>query len=253
VLLAVSVNLSHRDPDRALYRGKMLQYVEHDLLEAVRRSGAFPVMLPTSADPQLLADAVGLCAGLVLSGGADVAPEGYGERPLRPEWSGDPARDAYEVAAVRAFLAAERPVLGVCRGAQLLNVALGGSLYQDLATQLPGALVHRDWAPYDANEHEVEVLPGSWVSACYGGATRLLVNSVHHQAVKEAAGSLRITARAADGVVEAVEHVGAGTFAVGVQWHPEWSSTPGPSGRARAPGDALFAAFAARCRGAGAA
>jgi putative glutamine amidotransferase len=102
--------------------------------------------------------------GLVMHGGADVWPGSYGEKPLRPEWHGDRVRDEYEIGLVKAFSAAGKPVFGICRGVQLINVAHGGTLYQDIGTQKNGALVHRDAAAYDLNFHQVDILPGTRLS-----------------------------------------------------------------------------------------
>src|SRR5439155_21461557 len=123
--------------------------------------------------------------GLVLMGGSDVCPESYGETALRPEWNGDRLRDDYEIALLRAFMAEHKPVLGVCRGAQIINVAMGGTLYQDLATQLPGALNHRNWAIYEQNCHATSIVAGSGLARLYPGVTLTKTNSIHHQAVKK--------------------------------------------------------------------
>jgi putative glutamine amidotransferase len=245
--IGVSCNLLPGDPERSLYRGKALQYVEAKLARAVHRAGAVPVVIPDLDDPEAAPALLDGLDGLLLSGGADVAPGNYGQAPLRPEWAGDPQRDAYERALVDVALARAVPVLGVCRGLQLLNVALGGSLWQDLGTQLDGALVHRDWHRYDELEHPVRIAAGSWIAGVHGAGEHL-VNSVHHQAIRALAPALRASAWAPDGVVEAVEHVDPARFAAAVQWHPEWldGSAGAPE---RLPGAPVFAAFVARCSG----
>jgi putative glutamine amidotransferase len=165
-----------------------------------------------------------------------MSPRHYGEEPLRPEWEGDPARDVYEIELVRLCLAANKPLLGVCRGAQVLNVALGGTLYQDIETLHPGARVHRNWEIYDEHAHEISFERGSLLERWYlgkvpDGSPR--VNSVHHQGLKTLGRDLVIEARSLpDGVVEAVRYEapdGGGAFAYGVQWHPEFirPGTPG--------------------------
>ncbi len=168
---------------------------------------------------------------LVLQGGADMSPVHYGEEPLRPEWAGDHARDLYELELVRLCLAAGKPILGCCRGAQVLNVALGGSLWQDIETMHPERRVHRNWEVYDKHLHDVEIAPGSWLARCYGlGADggHACINSVHHQGVKTLGRDLVVEAKAPhDGVIEAIRYEGADAagrpaFALGVQWHPEF-------------------------------
>src|SRR5688500_12965515 len=236
VVLGLSCGIMPPDPTRPLFKGKPLHYGEGSLSEAVARAGASPVLLPALRDPAQLAGLVDLCDGLVLSGGTDVSPGTYGEAALDPAWAGDPERDAYERALISAALAARKPILGVCRGAQIVNAALGGRLYQDISTQLGGALRHRDWDRYDANGHAVTLADGSWLAGIYG-AGDMLVNSVHHQAVREVAPGLRRVAVAPDGVTEAVERVDDEQFIVGVQWHPEWQSAAGDP--TRAPGDPL--------------
>jgi putative glutamine amidotransferase len=159
--------------------------------------------------------------GLVLHGGADVWPGSYGEEPVRPEWSGDRIRDAYEIALVRAFEAAGKPVFGICRGLQLINVAHGGTLYQDIATQKPQALVHRDAAAYDLNFHHVEIVPGSRLEQLLG-ERRHKINSVHHQGIKDLAPGFAVEAISPDDqVIEAIRHQGRAWVAA-VQWHPEF-------------------------------
>ena len=162
--------------------------------------------------------------GLVLHGGADVAPTSYGEEPLRPEWSGDELRDRYEIALVEAAARRRLPLLAICRGQQLLNVALGGTLYQDIETQVDGALRHRCAERYESNDHRVEIAPDSHLSEIYGGIREATINSVHHQAVREPADQLTVEATSPeDGVIEAVRATGeSGWYAAGVQWHPEF-------------------------------
>ena len=137
--VGVSASFFHADPERAIFRGKTLVYAETSLLRWIMDGGASAWMIPppvTGFSAEMLVEDLD---GLVLQGGSDVCPRTYGEEPLRPEWNGDAVRDAYEIALVRAFRAAGKPVLGVCRGMQVLNVALGGSLFQDIQTQVSGA------------------------------------------------------------------------------------------------------------------
>jgi putative glutamine amidotransferase len=141
---------------------------------------------------------------------------------MQEAWSGDRVRDDYEIALTRAFVAAGKPVLGICRGLQLLNVAFGGTLYQDIGTQLPGALVHREKQLYDRNLHEIEFVPGTRLAGLYCDVAARKVNSVHHQGIRELAPDFTVEARSpTDGIIEAFRWRGP-SYVAGVQWHPEF-------------------------------
>ncbi len=159
--------------------------------------------------------------GLLLSGGDDINPDTYGEES--EPWMGqvDAERDASELGLARMWLASERPLLAICRGNQVLNVALGGTLYQDIATYIPNALDHSyvPARPMENLVHSVTLDPHSRLAEILGG-TRIEVNSAHHQAVKALGDRLTVVARADDDVVEALELQGH-PFCIGVQWHPE--------------------------------
>jgi len=159
--------------------------------------------------------------GLVLQGGADISPTTYGEEPLQPEWAGDRVRDDYEIELFSEFVEAGKPVLGVCRGIQLINVALGGTLVQDLPSQVGTQVAHRDRGIYEANVHEIRFEPGSGLARLYPDTTLARVNSLHHQAVRKLGRDLVVEARSlTDDVIEAVRWRGRG-YVFGVQWHPE--------------------------------
>lgn len=212
----------HADPDRPIFTGKTLLYVEQSMVHWIARGGALVYPVPTAPDGGPGPDAwVQDLHGLVLHGGSDVAPVSYGEEPERPEWTGDAPRDRYEIDLARRFLDAGKPVLGICRGIQVLNVALGGTLYQDLVAQGATERVHRDPVAYDRNEHELEVAAGTALAGLVG-AGRHRVNSVHHQGLKRLAPGLVVEAVSADDeVVEAVR-LEDGPWCMGVQWHPEF-------------------------------
>lgn len=219
--IGVSACIFHADKSRPVFNGKALYYVERSMSDWVGSQGALAYLVPPPA-PGIAADLAADLDAIVLAGGVDVCPRSYGEEAERPEWAGDPVRDAYEIALVHAMMAAKKPVLGVCRGHQLLNVALGGSLYQDIATHVPGARSHRDAAIYDDNAHELELQPGTWLAELYPERTRWTINTVHHQAVKRLGKNVRAVAHAIeDGVVEAIT-VDIDSYARGVQWHPEF-------------------------------
>lgn len=194
---------------------------------AVEAAGGIPVVLPVLA-PEKAGEVLAHLQGLLLSGGVDVDPSHYGEDPLPGLGRVTPERDAFELALAREALALGVPVLGVCRGVQVLNVAAGGTLYQDLGSQMGNVLKHRQEAPRWHESHSVRLDPGSRLAAILG-VPEVRVNSFHHQAVREVAGGLRAVAWAPDGVIEAVEATGTDhRFALGVQWHPEemWRRHP---------------------------
>lgn len=221
--IGMSASFFHADPQRALFKGKTLLFLEQELLHWVMSQGAYVFMIPSVGEKTVsLSDLAEDLDGLVLQGGVDVSPRSYGEEAMRPEWQGDYIRDCYEIGLIHAFKTIKKPVLGVCRGVQVINVAQGGTLYQDIQTQVPGAVVHRDWQIYDQNFHEIEIDAGTGLSRLYGALTKAKVNTVHHQAVKDLGKELVVEARSAkDGVIEAVRYTGE-SYMFGVQWHPEW-------------------------------
>jgi putative glutamine amidotransferase len=234
--IGVSACFFHADPQRNLFKGKTLLYAEESMLAWLMSAGVMPVLVPRAAGLLATGDFLEELDGLVLQGGSDMSPLHYGEDPVRPEWAGDTVRDVYEMDLVRSCLERRLPLLGVCRGAQVLNVALGGSLFQDIETIHPERRVHRNWEVYDQHEHELAIEPGSWLATRYGGAipAGIRVNSVHHQGLRNLGRGLVIEARSVpDGVIEAVRYAPAGDatppFAYGVQWHPEFMK-PGIKG-----------------------
>lgn len=213
----------HADPDRTLYKNKTLLYVDEAITRWIQTVGAYPFLLPTP-EANLSIDAiVAGMDGLLLQGGPDVSPESYGEEPMRKEWSGDDARDRYEFKLVHACLERSKPILGVCRGIQSLNVALGGTLFQDITTQNEDALTHRNWDVYEENYHDIEFVSGSNLQSIYNGTLSARVNSIHHQAIKEPASGLEVEAHSKpDGIIEAVRLTSTECYARAIQWHPEW-------------------------------
>jgi putative glutamine amidotransferase len=233
VRIGISSCFFHPDDSRPIFKGKTLLYVEQSMVRWVQRGGALVYPVPTIGDDsgvdatglahRLLDDYVADLDGLLLHGGSDVCPRTYGEEPRRPEWDGDEVRDRYELALIDAFARAGKPILGICRGAQILNVAHGGTLLQDITEQRPDAGEHRSQERYDRNLHEVDLVAGGGLAALWPGVATALVNSIHHQAIDEVGTGLAVEARSRpDGIVEAVRLTDAGRWAVGVQWHPEF-------------------------------
>lgn len=188
-------------------------------IAALELAGVAAVLVtPAHTEPAVVA-LLAAVDGLVLSGGEDIDPVHYGERPRVPLDDVNPARDAMELVALRHALARGIPVLGICRGHQLLNVALGGTLIQDIPTDFPDALGHSQDGGWDRRSHDVFVEPDSLLYRIAGERT-LRINSFHHQAIRDAAPDLRVVGRAEDGLIEAVESK-THPWLLGVQWHPE--------------------------------
>ena len=231
--IGVSARIFHPEPGSTGLRSKNLQYLEESIAQWVMSRDVLVFMIPTVNTSGLLHPSnitlrhyARHLDGLVLQGGADVSPQTYSEAPTRPEWSGDRARDLYELELLHEFVDAGKPVLGICRGCQLINVAFGGSLYQDVETNVPNALphVHSD---YDAHRHAVVFPPGSTLGKMFPRAQRPIVNSIHHQAVKDLGRDITVEAMSdPDGIVEAIRYQRA-DFVMGLQWHPEFHRAGG--------------------------
>ena len=190
-------------------------------MEGVMNAGGVPVMLPLTDRPEDIERIIDMCDGFIFTGGQDVTPSEYGEEILPVCGECCPERDRMERALLTAALRADKAVLGICRGIQLINAVLGGTLYQDIPTQRPSGVIHHQERPYDAPSHEVSMVPGSPIARLLG-SDRTAVNSCHHQGVKTLADGLRVMATAPDGLVEAV-YMPEKSFVWAVQWHPEFS------------------------------
>ena len=207
--------------------GTRRTFLNEPYIVAIQESGGIPlVVTPAHGGPALRA-LFDLFDGLVLTGGEDVAPERYGEEILHPNVECVPERDALEFQLLEWALADDLPVLAICRGVQVLNVGLGGTLYQDLASDRPTPLIHDQGLgdsprPRAEPHHPVTVRSGSCLADVLGLET-VEVNSMHHQGIKTLAPPLAPVAHAPDGLVEGVEAADAArwSFLVGVQWHPE--------------------------------
>lgn len=194
-------------------------------VEAVEEAGGIPLPLPSTEDEEVIDEWLDLVDGLVLTGGVDPDPAHFGEEPIPAMGRIVPSRDRTEIRLARSALRLDLPILAICRGIQVLNVAAGGTLYQDLQSQVPGVIKHYQAAPRWYPTHEIEIPPGTILARILGG-TSFRVNSFHHQGLKGLAPGFRMSARSGDGVVEAIE--GPGRYVVGVQWHPEamWKKYP---------------------------
>lgn len=210
-------------------------YVHHDYHRTVARHGAIPVLIP-NADVESARAVLPMLNGLILSGGEDVNPKFYGEDPHQKLGPAYTLRDEIEIALAQEAVALQLPLFAICRGAQVLNVAFGGSLIQDLPSQMPHTHQHAQQNPRGEDSHFVSVAPDSRLFSLIC-ETELRVNSLHHQAIGRLGTDLQCTASARDGVIEAIEHTGPG-FVLGVQWHPESMAANGDPVMNR-----LFAAF----------
>ncbi len=194
--------------------------IRENYCAAISRAGGLPIALPHEVE--LVEAYAGLLDGLVVTGGAfDVDPTLYGVTDRHASVTTKDRRTAFELAILRRFLDADRPVLGICGGQQLLNVALGGTLIQHIPDSVANCLAHEQPNPRTEPGHEVEVVAETLLERLGGGVPRLQVNSAHHQAAAEVGEGVVVSGRASDGVIEAIE-VPAMRFCLGVQWHPEY-------------------------------
>jgi putative glutamine amidotransferase len=234
--IGVSARLLYPDASRTFLPHKSVQYLEQSVANWVMSGEVLAFMIPemSLASPHYpkslrIKHYVDVLDGLLLQGGADMSPRSYGETPINPLWAGDEIRDAYEIELFHEFVTQGKPVFGICRGHQVINVALGGSLYQDIATQCPDKGSHRDEVKYDNHYHDLRILPDTWLARVYPGQETARINTIHHQAVKGLGEGLVVEAMSEpDGIVEAIRWEGH-SFVVGVQWHPEFMDAKDPA------------------------
>ena len=226
----------------AMMRGRERARVNTAYVDAIEAAGLMPVVSAPLADPALAGDLLDRVDGLVLTGGEDVDPRHYGALAHPATEPPHGRRDEWELALVQEARRRRIPVLAICRGMQVLNVALGGTLIQDIPTDRPSDIRHAQADARGERVHAVAIEPRSALCAAIGG-TAIRINSSHHQALDRIAPGLRAVASAEDGIVEGVESEGDGWWVLAVQWHPEELV------RAVEPWDRnLFAAFAGEVR-----
>lgn len=232
-LIGLSGGILHENPKREWI------YTPVGYFESVQNAGAIPVLLPFCQTEAEAAEVLDRADGLLLTGGNDLDPQWYGEQPHPRNGEVTPERDISELMLTRVALQRDLPILGICRGHQVLAAACGGTLWQDIPSQVPGAIKHDQKGPRWYRSHQVTIQPGTKLGGWLG--TSRQVNSFHHQAVKDLPPGFVASATAPDGINEAMEHPGH-RFLVSVQWHPE--NFVGRSDNF----DRLFAAFVAACR-----
>jgi putative glutamine amidotransferase len=209
-------------PGDTQVEGDSVRYLAYaSYVRAVHRAGGAPIMIPLGLDKDTLRTIFSRLDGLLIQGGEDVHPNEYGEKLESFCGKIDPDRDATELVMLRWAFEKNLPTLGICRGIQMMNVAAGGTLYQDIDSQMPGSLHHPhiNGNPADFRAHSITIEPSSRLANAVG-TTEIQVNSRHHQAVKALAKGFQIIARSSDGIIEAMESTN-GHFALGVQFHPE--------------------------------
>ena len=216
-------------------RGHYMDYTFSEYSEAIAACGGAPILIPVAQESQTLSRILSRLDGLLLSGGPDINPRFYGENPLEGLGEVDDGLDRMELEIARMAYERDMPIFAVCRGIQTLNVALGGTLYQDIPSQVGGAINHSPKVDKAVLTHPVQIEKNTLLCKILGTGS-VWVNGKHHQAVKQGAPELRAIARAPDGIIEAVE-ASSKRFVLGVQWHPEgtWKVDP--------PSKKLFRAF----------
>lgn len=216
------------NPKDLLFKNKTLYYTEKSMVEWFENHGIAVLVIPITRDEKLIDAKLSLLDGLLLQGGHDVDPVHYMQTDIHPSVKSDAIRDQFEIHCFKRCMDRRIPVLGICRGMQVANVALGGSLWQDIEAFIPEAGVHADQATFDFLYHQVSLTVGGRLDKIYGshGHSQMgKVNSIHHQVVKDLAPSLMVEAISdPDGLVEAVSMKGNDEFPLffGVQWHPEF-------------------------------
>ena len=200
-------------------------FLRNTYVQAIIRAGGLPFIIPVGIEEDVK-QVVGMLDGLLLSGGNDINPMLFNEEPHTHLGEVSPSRDSCELELAREMLAADKPILGICRGLQILNVAVGGTVYQDLHQQNEGPLLqHAQKAPNTHASHFVQLTKGSMLEEI-AGSERIQVNSYHHQSLKDVPPVFNVSGVASDGIVEAIERVDK-QFVLGVQWHPELLATKG--------------------------
>ena len=215
------------DPTRKVFSKKSLAYIEKDMATYVGSYDCMPILIPDLKGDHLQ-KFLDQLDGFIFQGGSDISPTSYGDKPIDNErWPGDPYRDKFELKILKYAFERNKPILGICRGMQLINIFFKGTLYQDLAIETKTPLKHRSQEEYDKVNHSISLSEEGVLCKLYNGSKEVRVNSVHHQGVKKLGSDLNIEAVCpTDNLVEAISYKKFNeNFILGVQWHPEFSET----------------------------
>jgi putative glutamine amidotransferase len=201
---------------------KNMAYLRDGYYKAIEKAGGIPVVLLPLEDKTSISHIIRRLDGIILTGGPDIDPVHFGEPPKPNLGRVCPKRDEFELILARECFELKKPILGICRGMQIINVAFGGSVFQDIQTEIRGALKHLQEAPSWYGSHEIQITDLN--SRLYGvmGVKKMKVNSYHHQSLKLVAPKFAVTAVSSDGIIEAIEAVRKDVFCMGLQWHPEY-------------------------------
>lgn len=216
----IGISTNQYTLENGFFAGQKRIYINQDYVELILEAGGIPFLLPHNKNREAIKQQMMAMDGIIFSGGQDIHPLHYKEEPLSCLEAVCLDRDEFELEAIQLAHALKKPILGICRGLQLINVAFGGTLYQDIGQQFPSpSIQHSQKTHKAAATHTVDIVPGSQLSRIFGKES-LMTNSFHHQAVKDLAPGLSVNAKAKDGVVEGIEKKES-PFLIGVQWHPE--------------------------------
>lgn len=218
-IIGISGSITNLNENR-LFAGYRLSFISQDYVESVIEAGAIPYIIPFNTDTSVAVEQIKNIDGLILSGGHDVFPLIYGEEPMQALGETFPERDYFDITLLKTAIELNKPVLGICRGHQLINAANGGTLYQDLSYNKELFIKHSQATKQNIPTHTITIEKNSFLEDVFEG-TSGIVNSFHHQIINKAADGFKVIAYTKDGGIEAIEKIDDNNFIVGVQWHPE--------------------------------
>jgi putative glutamine amidotransferase len=221
--IGITAGFIYPDPNRSFFSKKSLSFLENDTAALIARNGFLPILIP-DVPHEMLHDYLKNIDGLVLQGGADMSPLSYkGDFLDKEKWPGDKYRDDFEYKLLTYAVMLKIPILGICRGIQVINAYFGGTLYQDIPTETRTSVVHANRPIYDENHHDIEIVGEGYLKRFYQGKHKIV--SIHHQAIKDVAPGFDVEAVSSeDGIVEAISWNNMNEqYILGVQWHPEFA------------------------------